>query len=136
MTEHLGQPPGGTPNGPNVRNGRGGKTVQTDVGRVAVTTPRDRDGSCEPQTLPRRATRLAGLDDKVLGLYAGGMTIRDAGQHLSEIYATEIGRDTIFTTIDAVLEDVLISCVDGLKGFPEAIEATFPRAWVQPASST
>ena len=209
MTGHLGHPPGGQPQGSNVRNGRGRKTVQTDVGPIEIATPRDRDGSFEPQILPKRATRLAGLDDKVLGLYAGGMTVRDISHHLSEIYGTEIGRDTISRITDAVLEDVaawrtrpldrvypivyfdamvvkvredrsvqnracylalgvtcdgerevlgiwwqetegskfwlavlndlrrrgvedvLISCVDGLKGFPEPIEATFPRAWVQ-----
>jgi putative transposase len=152
---------------------------------------------------------LAGLDDKILGLYAGGMTTRDISAHLSELYGVEIGRDTISRVTDAILEDVaawrsrpldsvypivyfdalrvkvredrsvqnracylalgvtcdgerealgiwwqdtegakfwlavlndlrrrgvgdvLIACVDGLKGFPEAIEATFPQAWVQ-----
>jgi len=209
MTEHLGHPPGGRPQGPNVRNGATAKTVQTDLGPVDVKTPRDRQGSFAPQILPKRQTRLAGLDDKVLGLYAGGMTVRDISSHLSELYGTQIGRDTISTITDAVLEDVaawrsrplervypivyfdamfvkvredrsvrsracylalgvtcdgerevlgiwwqetegakfwlavlndlrrrgvedvLISCVDGLKGFPEAIEATFPQAWVQ-----
>jgi transposase-like protein len=157
----------------------------------------------------KRQTRLAGLDDKILGLYAGGMTVRDISSHLSELYGTEIGRDSVSRITDAVLEDVqawrtrpleavypivyfdammvrvredrsvqnracylalgvtcdgdrevlgiwwqdsegakfwlavlndlrrrgvadvLIACVDGLKGFPEAIEATFPQAWVQ-----
>ncbi len=106
MTEHLGHVPGGRPRGANVRNGKGAKTVQTDVGPVEVTTPRDRDGSFEPQILPKRATRLAALDDKVLGLYAGGMTVRDISGHLSELYGTEIGRDTISRITDAVLEDV------------------------------
>jgi putative transposase len=209
MTQHLGHPPGGRPQGPNVRNGATAKTVQTDLGPVGVKTPRDRQGSFEPQILPKRQTRLAGLDEKVLGLYAGGMTVRDISHHLSELYGTQIGRDTISTITDAVLEDivawrsrplervypivyfdamfvkvredrsvqnracylalgvtcdgdrevlgiwwqdtegakfwlsvlndlrrrgvedVLIACVDGLKGFPEAIEATFPQAWVQ-----
>src|SRR4051812_36265598 len=209
MTEHLGHPPGGVPQGSNVRNGRGRKTVQTDVGPVEVCPPRDRDGSFEPKILPKRATRLAGLDDKVLGLYAGGMTVRDISDHLSELYGTEIGRDTISRITDAVLEDVaawrtrpldsvypivyfdaimvkvredravqtracylamgvtvegdreilgiwwqqtegakfwlavlndlhrrgvadvLIACVDGLAGFPEAIAAVFPLAWTQ-----
>jgi mutator family transposase len=80
--------------------------VQTDLGPVEVKTPRDRDGSFEPQILPKRQTRLAGLDDKVLGLYAGGMTVRDISGHLSELYGTEIGRDTISRITDAVLEDV------------------------------
>jgi putative transposase len=174
-----------------------------------VRTPRDRQGSFELKLVAKRQTRLAGLDDKVLGLYAGGMTVRDISHHLSELYGTEIGRDTISRITDAVLEDVaawrtrpldavypivyfdamfvkvredrsvrsracylalgvtcdgdrevlglwwqetegskfwlsvlndlqrrgvqdvLISCVDGLKGFPEAIEAVFPQTWVQ-----
>lgn len=206
MTEHLGHPPGGVPQGPNVRNGATPKTVQSDLGPVSIHTPRDRQGSFEPQLVRKRQTRLAGLDEKILGLYAGGMTVRDISSHLSELYGTEIGRDTISRITDAVLEDVaawrtrpletvhpivyfdamvvkvrsvqnracylalgvncdghrevlgiwwqehegakfwlavlndlrrrgvqdvLISCVDGLKGFPEAIEATFPKAWVQ-----
>lgn len=157
----------------------------------------------------KRQTRLAGLDEKILGLYAGGMSVRDISAHLPELYDTEIGRDTISRITDAVLEDVaawrsrpldrvypivyfdamfvkvredrsvraracylamgvscdgdrevlgiwwqetegskfwlsvlndlqrrgvqdvLIACVDGLKGFPEAIEAVYPLAWVQ-----
>lgn len=209
MTEHLGHPPGGMPLGVNVRNGATQKTVQTDLGPVKIATPRDREGSFEPQLVGKRQRRLAGLDEKILGLYAGGMSVRDISGHLSELYSTEIGRDTISRITDAVLEDVtawrsrpldpvyaivyldamvvkvredrsvqnracytavgvncdgdrevlgiwwqdtegakfwlsvlndlrrrgvqdvLICCVDGLKGFPEAIEATFPQAWVQ-----
>jgi putative transposase len=209
LTEHLGHPPGGVPQGPNVRNGAGRKTVQTDLGAVEVKTPRDRDGTFDPRLVGKRQTRLAGLDDKILGLYAGGMTVRDISAHLAELYGVDVGRDTISRVTDAVLEDiaawrsrpldvvypivsfdamwvkvredrsvrsracylavgvtcdgdreilgiwwqdtegakfwlavlndlrrrgvddVLIACVDGLKGFPEAIEATFPQAWVQ-----
>jgi putative transposase len=209
LTEHLGHPPGGVPQGPNVRNGSIRKQLQTDLGPVDINTPRDRDSSFEPQLVRKRQTRLAGLDDKIIGLYAGGMTVRDISDHLSELYGTDIGRDTISSITDAVLddvrawrtrpldrvypivyfdamfvkvredrsvqnracylalgvscdgdrevlgiwwqetegarfwlavlndlqrrgvEDVLISCVDGLKGFPEAIEAVFPQAWVQ-----
>src|SRR3954471_22223535 len=209
LTEHLGHPPGGVAQGPNVRNGTGRKTLSTDLGPVDVRTPRDRDGSFEPKLVAKRQTRLAGLDDKILGLYAGGMTVRDISAHLSELYGTEIKRDTISRVTDAVLEDVqawrtrpleavypivyfdclmvrvredrsvssracylaigqtvegdrevlgiwwqqtegakfwlavlndlhqrgvadvLIACVDGLAGFPEAIEAIFPQAWVQ-----
>jgi putative transposase len=209
MTEHLGHPPGGVAQGANVRNGSTPKTLQTDLGPVEIKTPRDRQGSFEPKLVAKRQTRLAGLDDKILGLYAGGMTVRDISHHLSELYGTEIGRDTISRITDAVLEDVeawrtrpleqvypivyfdalrvkvredrsvknlacylalgvdcdgerevlgiwwqetegakfwlavlndlhrrgvhdvLIACVDGLKGFPEAIEAVFPKTWVQ-----
>src|SRR5205085_11317704 len=89
LTEHLGHPCGGVPGGANVRNGATAKTVQTDLGPVEVKTPRDRHGSFAPQILPKRQTRLAGLDDKVLALYAGGMTVRDISAHLSELYGTE-----------------------------------------------
>jgi putative transposase len=106
LTDHLGHPPGGRPQGANVRNGAGRKTVQTELGPVEVRTPRDRDGSFEPKLLGKRQTRLAGLDDKILGLYAGGMTVRDISGHLSELYGVEIGRDTISTVTDAVLADV------------------------------
>ncbi len=106
MTEHLGHRPGGVPQGANVRNGATPKTVQTDLGPVEIKTPRDREGSFEPQLVAKRQTRLAGLDDKVVGLYAGGMTVRDISHHLSELYGTEIGRDTISRITDAVLEDV------------------------------
>src|SRR4051794_12179758 len=106
LTDHLGHPPGGRPQGRNVRNGSTGKTLQTDLGPVEISTPRDRDGSFEPRLVGTRQTRLAGLDDKILGLYAGGMTVRDISAHLSELYGTEIGRDTISRITDAVLEDV------------------------------
>lgn len=209
LGEHLGHPPGGVPSGSNVRNGATAKRVQTDLGTVDVKAPRDRDGSFEPRLVAKRQTRLAGLDDKILGLYAGGMTVRDISAHLAELYGVDVGRDTISRVTDAVLDDVaawrtrpldgvypivyfdammvkvredrsvraracylalgvtvdgdrevlglwwqdtegakfwlavlndlrrrgvgdvLIACVDGLKGFPEAIEATFPQAWVQ-----
>jgi putative transposase len=107
MTDHLGHPPGGRPQGANVRNGAGRKTLQTDLGPVEIKTPRDRDATFEPRLVGKRQTRLAGLDDKVLGLYAGGMTVRDISSHLSELYGTEIGRDTISRITDAVLEDVV-----------------------------
>src|SRR5215213_3046867 len=108
LTEHLGYPPGGRPDGSNVRNGAGSKRVQTDLGPVDVRTPRDRDGSFDPQLIGKRQTRLAGLDDKILGLYAGGMTVRDISAHLAELYGVEIGRDTISRVTDAVLEDVAL----------------------------
>src|SRR3954468_5502519 len=106
LTEHLGHPPGGAAQGANVRNGAGRKTVGTDLGPVEIKTPRDRAGNFEPRLVAKRQTRLAGLDDKVLGLYAGGMSVRDIARHLSELYGTDIGRDTISRITDAVLEDV------------------------------
>jgi len=101
LSEHLGHPPGSRPTGANVRNGGAAKTVQTDLGPVRVRTPRDRDGSFEPQLVAKRQTRLAGLDDKILGLYAGGMTVRDISTHLAELYGVDISRDTISRVTDA-----------------------------------
>jgi putative transposase len=211
LTEHLGYPPGQAPPGVtgNHRNGSTAKTVQTELGPVAVRTPRDRDGSFDPKLVAKRQTRLAGLDDRILGLSAGGMSVRDIEEHLADLYGVEIKRDTISRVTDAVVEDVaawrtrpleavypiayfdclmvkvredrsvrtracylaigvtvdgdrevlgiwwqetegakfwlavlndlhqrgvqdiLVCCVDGLTGFPEAIEAVFPQAWVQ-----
>ena len=106
LGEHLGHLSGGLPQGSNLRNGAGAKTVKTDLGLVRVRTPRDRDGSFEPRLVARRQTRLAGLDDKILGLYAGGTTVRDISTHLAELYDIEIGRDTISNVTDAVLQDI------------------------------
>jgi len=108
LSEHLGYPPGQAPvrGAPNVRNGSTPKTVGTELGPVRVGTPRDRDGSFEPQLVRKRQTRLAGLDDRVLDLYAGGMSVRDIAAHLSGLYGVEVGRDTISRVTDAVLEDV------------------------------
>lgn len=212
LTDHLGYPPGQAPPGgaANHRNGVTKKTVQTELGPVDVNTPRDRAGTFDPKLVGKRQTRLAGLDDKILDLYAGGMSVRDIETHLRDLYGTtQIGRDTISRITDAVLEDVqawrtrpldavypiayfdalmvkvredrsvrsracylavgvtcegerevlgiwwqetegakfwlavlndlhqrgvgdvLVACVDGLTGFPEAIEAVFPQAWVQ-----
>jgi putative transposase len=108
LTEHLGYPPGQAPPGGagNTRNGSTPKRVHTELGTVQIKTPRDRQGSFEPQLVGKRQTRLAGLDEKILGLYAGGMTTRDISAHLAELYGIEIGRDTISTVTDAVLADV------------------------------
>jgi putative transposase len=211
LTGHLGYSPGQAPAGGagNVRNGSTSKTLGTDLGPIEIRTPRDRAGTFAPQLVAKRQTRLAGLDDRVLDLYAGGMSVRDIAAHLQGLYGVEVGRDTISRVTDAVLEDVaawrsrplervypivyfdamhvkvredrsvrtracylavgvtvegdrealgiwwqdsegakfwlavlndlqrrgvadvLIACVDGLSGFPDAIAAVFPHAWVQ-----
>src|SRR5215210_4025709 len=108
LTGHLGYLPGQPPPGGagNVRNGSTAKTVGTDLGPVQIKTPRDRDGSFEPQLVAKRQTRLAGLDERVLDLYAGGMSVRDIAAHLSDLYGVEVGRDTISRVTDAVLQDI------------------------------
>ena len=211
LTEHLGYehgqaPPGGAG---NARNGRTAKTVHTGHGSVRIEQPRDRQGSFEPQIVPKHQRRFEGFDDKIIAMYGRGMSVRDIQAHLAELYGVEVGHDLISRVTDAVLDDVrewqsrpledvypilfldalivkvrdagavrnkacyvaigvnlegerdvlglwfqssegakfwlavlnelkqrgvqdvLICCVDGLKGFPEAIEAVFPNAWVQ-----
>src|SRR4051812_1995252 len=85
LTDHLGHAPGGMPQGPNVRNGSTPQTVATDLGPVKIRTPRDRDGTFAPKLVGKRQTRLAGLDDKILALYAGGMAVRDISAHLTSM---------------------------------------------------
>jgi transposase-like protein len=211
MTHHLGYGKGDAkPAGQgNQRNGTSGKTVLTEDGAVEIGVPRDRDGSFELKLLPKHERRLAGFDDKVLSMYARGMTVREIQGHLKELYGVEVSPDLISTVTDAVLEevkewqnrpldplypviifdalrvkirdegivknkavylalgiardgskdvlglwieqtegakfwlkvmtelknrgvqDVLVTLVDGLKGFPEAIATIFPQAQIQ-----
>jgi hypothetical protein len=121
LTGHLGYPPGQAPpgGGPNVRNGSTPKTVGTELAPVGVRTPRDRDGSFEPQLVGKRQTSLAGLDERVLDLSAGGMSVRDIAAQLSGLYGVEVGRDTISRVTDAVLEDVV-------AWRSRALEAVYP----------
>lgn len=211
MTGHLGYEkgdPAGRGSG-NSRNGLSGKTIATEVGEIDLSVPRDRAGSFEPRLVPKGSRRAGGLDDMIISLYAGGMTVRDIQHHLARTLGTELSHDTISTITDAVLEevkawqsrpleeiypiiymdalvvkvrdghqvrnkaahiavgvdldgvkhvlgiwvqategakfwagvcaelrnrgvrDVLIVCCDGLTGFPEAIEATWPQTTVQ-----
>lgn len=211
MEEHLGYPKGerGDQPRPNPRNGTSSKRVRTDDGELELKVPRDRNGTFEPQLVKKRQSRLDGFDDKVLSLYARGMSTREIQGHLHELYGTEVSPDLISRVTDAVLEDVqswrkrplaavwpivyldalvvrireggsvqrksvylaigvglegrkevlgvwleqtegarfwlkvitelkhrgvediLIACVDGLKGFPEALESVFPKTTVQ-----
>ena len=211
MAEHLGHgkhEPVSNPAG-NARNGRSKKTLKGDFGEMPIDIPRDRMGSFEPQLVPKHQTRWTGFDDKILSLYARGMTVREIQGHLEEMYGTDVSPTLISSVTDAVLDDVkvwqsrpldalypivyldcihvkvrdsgavrikavylalginlagekellgiwiaqtegakfwlqvvtelknrgvadiFIACVDGLKGFPEAIEAVFPQTAVQ-----
>jgi putative transposase len=211
LTEHLGyelhaEPPGGAG---NTRNGSMPKTLATEHGPVRIRTPRDRNGSFAPQLVRKGQRRFQGFDDKILALYARGLSTRDIEAHLAELYGVQVGRDLISRVTDAVLDDVrawqsrplddvypvvfldalvlklrdggsvqrracylalgvsvdgdrdvlgafiqqtegakfwmqvladlkqrgvrdiLVCCVDGLRGFPEAIEAIYPQTTVQ-----
>lgn len=108
LTDHLGYEPGdpaGRGSG-NSRNGTTGKTVLTESGPVQLDTPRDRNGTFDPQIVPKGARRLDGIDKIVLGLYAKGMTVRDIRAHLGEIYDVEVSPDLISKITDAVHAEV------------------------------
>ncbi len=93
-------------NGKNSRNGRAQKRVKTDTGELEVEVPRDREGTFEPQIIRKRQRRLPGFDDKVLALYARGMTTREIQGNLLELYGVEVSPTLISAVTDAVLEDV------------------------------
>jgi putative transposase len=108
LTEHLGYEKHATEgrNGGNSRNGRSTKRVKTDAGEVAIEVPRDREGTFEPQLVAKGQRRLPGFDEKVIALYARGMTTREIQAHLKEIYKVEVSPSLISTVTDAVLDDV------------------------------
>ena len=211
MTHHLGYEkhnPDGNNSG-NSRNGSTPKTLKGKRGQVEIEVPRDRNSEFEPQLVKKNQTRFDGLDEKIISLYARGMTTREIQGHLEEIYGVEVSPSLISNVTDAVLDevrawqsrpldsvypilyldalrvkvksqgrvvnkaiylafgvnlqgmkevlgiwaaesegakfwmqvitelktrgvqDIFIACVDGLKGFPEAIEAIYPETQVQ-----
>lgn len=91
----------------NSRNGTFPKTVATEIGDVELAVPRDRQGTFTPMLVPKGARRLDGLDAMIISLYAGGMTVRDIGHHLTSTVGTELSHETISKVIDAVAEEVL-----------------------------
>jgi putative transposase len=107
LTEHLGYPAGEAPPGGagNARNGQPAKTVITDQGPVRIRSPRDRNGTFEPKIVGKRQTRWVGFDEKVIALYARGLTVREIQAHLAEIYGTDVSPDLISKITDAVVED-------------------------------
>lgn len=209
LTHHLGYPKHSSSKSDNARNGKSKKGLFTDHGRMEIVSPRDRNGSFEPELVKKRQTRFDGFDDKILSMYARGMTVREIQGHLEDIYAVEVSPDLISSVTDSVLEevkawqnrtldavypivfmdalrvkirdsghvinkavymalgvnldghkevlglwvakeegakfwlkvvtelknrgvkDMFIACVDGLKGFPEAIESVYPETQVQ-----
>ncbi|MFB1299630.1 IS256 family transposase [Mycobacterium sp. pW049] len=108
LTDHLGYEKG-DPIGrelPNARNGFTPKTVASEVGDVGLAIPRDRDGSFTPTLVPKGSRRLGGLDEMIISLYAGGMTVRDIQHHLATTIGTELSHETISKITDAVLDEV------------------------------
>ena len=108
MTGHLGyekHDPAGRGSG-NSRNGATGKTVLTDVGAVDLAVPRDRNGTFEPRIVRKGQTRLKGFNEKIIALYARGMTTRDIRAHLREMYDVDVSPDLISRVTDGVLEEL------------------------------
>jgi transposase-like protein len=89
----------------NHRNGTSGKTVLTDDGPVAIEVPRDRDGTFEPRLIGKHERRFTGFDDKVLALYARGMTVREIQAFLAEMYGVEVSPDLISTVTDGIVAE-------------------------------
>ncbi len=109
LTSHLGYEKGAEEASlfANSRNGSMAKTVATSVGDIELNTPRDREGSFTPRLVPKGSRRLGGLDDMIISLYAGGMTIRDIEHHLRSTLGTELSHETISKITGEVLEEVL-----------------------------
>jgi putative transposase len=105
MTEHLGFERNAGKNHGNSRNGHSTKTVRTESGPVEVRVPRDRAGTFEPQLIAKHQRRLEGFDQKVLALYASGMSTREIKSHLEELYGTEVSPDLISRVTDGVMDE-------------------------------
>ena len=108
LSDHLGYEkgdPAGRGSG-NSRNGTSGKTVLTEDGEVQIEVPRDRAGTFEPRLIAKGQTRFDGFDDKIISLYARGMTVREIQGHLAELYGADVSPDFISKVTDAVLDEV------------------------------
>src|SRR5919112_1551665 len=118
--------------GANSRNGYGKKTVLTDTGKIELEVPRDRQSSFDPQLIAKYQRRFPGFDDKIVSMYARGMSTREIlGLWLEQNEGAKFWLRVMNELKNRGVEDVLIAVVDGLKGFPEAITAVFPQATVQ-----
>jgi transposase-like protein len=108
LTAHLGYEEGkdAPPGQSNRRNGTAGKRLKGQDGDVPISVPRDRDGSFEPELVKKGQTRIDGMDDKIVGLYAAGLTVRDIRAHLEDVYGLKVSPDLISRVTDAVLDEV------------------------------
>jgi putative transposase len=108
LTAHLGYEAGAAPPSgqANRRNGGTTKRVKGQDGEMPLTVPRDRDGSFEPELVKKGQTRIDGIDDKIIGLYAHGLTVRDIQAHLEDLYGLKVSPDLISRVTDAVLGEV------------------------------
>lgn len=107
----------------NTRNGGMSKTLKGTFGEIAVTTPRDRAGTFEPQLVKKRQTRLGDFEDKILVLYARGMSTRDIESALVDLYGVDVSHDVIARVTDGVLDEV--------RAWQERpLEAIYPIVWL------
>jgi putative transposase len=108
LSHHLGYAPGAAKpeGGDNHRNGASGKTVLTEDGPLRIEVPRDRQGSFEPLLIPKHERRFTGFDDKIVAMYARGMTVREIQGFLAEQYGTEVSPEFISSVTDAVMAEV------------------------------
>ncbi len=108
LSHHLGYDSGEDPpeGQRNRRNGHGTKRLRTGHGEMEVLTPRDREGSFEPQLVPKHQRRFDGFDEQVLALYARGMSVRDIRAHLEELYGVEVSPDLISRVTDGVIDEL------------------------------
>jgi putative transposase len=109
MAEHLGyeKHDAAGDNSGNSRNGSSGKTMKGDFGELPIEVPHDRNAEFEPKIVPKGKTRLDGFNEKMLSLYARGMTTREIQQHIQEIYKVEVSPTLISNVTEAVMEDVV-----------------------------
>ncbi|SSX81804.1 Transposase and inactivated derivatives [[Actinobacillus] rossii] len=209
LTDHLGYEKHQPGKGKNARNGYTSKTVICDEGEIEIETPRDRDGTFEPQLIKKNQTRITGMDEQIIALYAKGLSNQEIVEMFKELYDADVSTSLISRVTDAVkervmewqnrpldavypivypdcivvkvrqdgriinksvfvalgvnleghkellglwiaenegakfwanvltelqnrgLKDIFIACVDGLKGFPEAINAVYPKTKIQ-----
>ena len=108
LTEHLGYEEGSKapPGQSNRRNGTANKRLKSQDGELPVSVPRDRDGSFEPEFVKKGQTRIDGMDDEIVGLYAAELSVRDFRAHLEDVYCLKVSPDLISHVTDAVLEEV------------------------------
>ncbi len=108
LTAHLGYEAGqdAPPVQSNRRNGSSSKVLKGQDGELPISVPRDRDGSFEPALVKQGQTRIDGMDDKITGLYAAGLSVRDIRAHLEDVYGLQVSPDLISRVTDAVLDEV------------------------------
>lgn len=125
LSEHLGYDHGEAPpeGQTNRRNGTGRKAVRTDHGPVEVRVPRDREGSFEPKLIPKHQRSFAGFDDKIISMYARGMSTREIQGHLHELYGVETSPDLISRVTEGVMDE--------LKSWQKrSLEAVYPIVYL------